>query len=75
MSSEDVIRFAKSQGYETAEYRGEWREFKCYEPVFLEGKVAFTGLPVLILESKDGNLRMTTSEEAFQFIEEMSDDE
>ena len=75
MTLKDIISFAKAQGYETAEYRGEWREFKCYEPIFLEGKVAYTGLPVMILESKDGNLRMSTSEETFQFIDEMLDDE
>lgn len=74
MNLEDIIKFARRQGYETAEYRGEWRGFNCYEPIFKKGKVAYIGLPVLILES-NGNIRMSTSDEAFQFIDEMSDDE
>lgn len=75
MSFEDVVEFARSQGYEAAEYRGEWREFKCYEPIFLKGETAYIGLPVLILESKDGSLRLSTPEEVFRYIDEIPDDE
>ena len=70
MTDRSIIEFAKSQGYETAEYLGDWRGFKCYEPVFAEGEIAFTGLPLIILEDSSGSLRMSTPEEAMQQLRE-----
>ena len=70
MSENAVIDFAKKQGYETVEYLCEWRGFKCYEPIFAEDEVSFVGLPLLILEDKDGNIRMSTPEEAMQQMDE-----
>lgn len=66
----EIDRFAKSQGYETAEYLCEWRGFKCYEPIIAEEEMTFVGLPLLILEDGDGNIRMSTPEEAMQQINE-----
>ncbi len=63
-------KYAKAQGYESAEYIGEWRGYKCYEPIIAEGEIAFIGLPLLILEDKEGNIRMSTPEEAMQQIDE-----
>lgn len=65
-----IDKFAKTHGYETAEYLCEWRGFKCYEPIVTEGQISFVGLPLLILEDEKGNIRMSTSEEAMQQIDE-----
>lgn len=61
-----IIKFAKSQGYDTAKFLYKWNGFNCYEPILDKANVSFTGLPLLILEDKDGNIRMSTSGEAFQ---------
>ncbi len=65
-----VDEFAKSQGYEKAEYLCEWRGYKCYEPIVAEGEMSYVGLPLLILEDKNGGLRMSTPEEAMQQMDE-----
>lgn len=70
MVQPSIDNFAKSQGYETAEYLCEWRGFKCYEPVITDGETSFVGLPLLILEDNEGNIRMSTPEEAMQQIDE-----
>lgn len=70
MVQPSIDRFAKSQGYESAEYLCEWHGFRCYEPIVAEGKMSFVGLPLLILEDNAGNIRMSTHEEAIQQIEE-----
>ena len=70
MIPERISEFAKEQGFELVEYIGEGKGFKCYEPVFRKGKVAFTGLPLFIMEDKSGNIRMSTPEEALQQIDE-----
>ena len=70
MVQPSIDRFAKRQGYATAEYLGEWRGFKCYEPILAEGDMSFVGLPLLILEDGSGNVRMSTPEEAMQQIDE-----
>lgn len=70
MAQPAIDEYAKSLGYETAEYLCEWRGFKCYEPIVSEGEMSFVGLPLLILEDAEGNIRMSTPEEAMQQIDE-----
>lgn len=70
MVKPSVDEFAKAQGYETAEYLCDWRGFKCYEPVLAKDELSFVGLPLLILEDINGNIRMSTSDEAMQQIDE-----
>lgn len=70
MVQSSIDKFAKSQGYETAEYLCEWRNYKCYEPILADGEMSFIGLPLLILEDNEGNIRMSTPEEAMQQIDE-----
>lgn len=66
---EAVISFAKQQGYDNAIYLGKWKDYNAYEPVFDDADVSFVGLPFIILE-KDDVVRMSTSEEA---LEQMQD--
>lgn len=70
MSEKAIEEFAKEHGYDTAEYLCEWRGYKCYEPIFIKDADSFIGLPLLILEDSDGNLRMSTPEEAMQQLNE-----
>lgn len=70
-----VIEYAKSQGYESAEYLCDWRGFHCYEPILTEGEVSYIGLPLLILVDSTGKIRMSTADEAMQQLEESEDNE
>lgn len=74
MEKSKIYEFAKEHGYETAEFLCEWRGFKCYEPIFSANRISFIGMPLLILEDKDGKLRMSTPEEAMQQLDETSYD-
>ncbi len=63
-----IQNFAKKQGYQKAVYIDDWNGYKCYEPVYDETLPSYTGLPYLILVDENGNIRMSTSDEAFQQI-------
>lgn len=66
-----VLKFANEHGYNSATFLCEWKGFKCYEPNLGENGVSYIGLPLLILEDMDGNLRMSTPDEAMQQIRDM----
>lgn len=65
-----VKQFAIKNGYDDAIYIGKWRSFECYEPVFNSEGVSFVGLPLIILVTDDGKIRMSTPSESLQQIEE-----
>ena len=68
---EQVIAFARSQGYYTAEYDRKWNGYYVYQPLFraqLEGKNLKLGPPFVILMKGD-ELRMSTVKEAFEFLD------
>ena len=71
--SAGIIEFAKQHGYQNVVYLCKWRGFKCYEPIMSEGEISFIGLPLLILEDEDGNIRMSTPEESLQQLDECSE--
>ena len=66
--NEDVLNFAKEQGYESAEYLGEWNEYESYEPLLKAGEISYTGAPLVILVDKNDNIRMSTYDEAMQYL-------
>lgn len=69
MNEKRILEFAREHGYESAEYRREWKEYSCYEPVFsLEQPISYIGLPLMILVKGD-TIRMTTPEEALEMLE------
>lgn len=70
MLPEEVEKYVKELGYETAEYLCDWNGFRCYEPSFSDGGMMFIGLPQIILMSEDGSVRMATEDEAMQFIDD-----
>lgn len=53
---DELVKFAKEHGYETAEYLGVYKNNKVYEAIFKEGGGGHycVGLPAFILESEDG---------------------
>lgn len=77
MEKEKIIKFAKAEGYDSAEYAGQWLDYEIYHPYF-EGEdelhPAIVGLPFSILV-KGENIRMSTTEEIFQILDELYDDE
>lgn len=60
----EIIKFAKEHGYNGAKYIGEWKEYKVYEPYIDEKNTSYSGLPLVILVNKNGEIRMSTSDEA-----------
>lgn len=65
-----VQNFAKEKGYQKAIYLNDWNGYKCFEPIFDETQPSYIGLPLLILVDSNNNIRMSTSDEAFQQIRE-----
>ena len=70
MKKAKITEFAEKNGYDGAEYIGEWNGFKCYEPYFDGDDITAVGLPLLILVDKDENIRMSTPAEALQQLQD-----
>ena len=67
MNQEKVLEYAKSEGYDGAEYLGRYRGFFCYAPFYdlpVGEAVPPTGLPCLILVDQAGNIHLSSPEEA-----------
>lgn len=72
MSKEEIIAFAKKQGYDGVLPLGKWKEYDAYEPTVNEATEedpACVGLPLMILV-KDDKIRMSTVEEAYEQMAE-----
>lgn len=67
MRLDEVIAFARAQGYESAEGLGRWRGYDAYEPIPHGDEQVFTGPPLMILV-KGEDARMSTPEEAYAQI-------
>lgn len=76
MSKNEIIAFAKKQGYDGISPLGKWREYDAYEPTFKgtnEETPAIVGPPLMILV-KGNEIRMSTVEEAYAQIDEAEDE-
>lgn len=71
-NKDDVTKFAQEHGYKGAKYIGNWKEYKVYEPYVSENEVSFTGLPLVILVNNNGEIRMSTSDEAMATLDDKS---
>lgn len=72
MRKNEIIKFAKSQGYDGVAPLGKWRDYDAYEPVINdtnEENPAIVGPPLIILVRGD-EIRMSTEDEAYQQLEE-----
>ncbi len=65
----DVNEFAIKQGYKGAKYIGNWKKYRVYEPYMTSNEVSFVGLPLVILVNENGEIRMSTSDEAIACCE------
>ena len=74
MNKNDIVKFAKDNGYETAEFNGQWREYDVYKPVYNSKNICMIGLPYIILV-KDNKIRMSTEKECFDYIKSLSEAE
>lgn len=77
MDKQKVISFAKEQGYDKVIPHDKWRGYDVYEPAFDnvdEKNPPMVGMLRLIL-IKDGRIRMSTPEEAFEWMDDQPDDE
>lgn len=71
-NNNDVTKFAQEHGYKGAKYIGNWKEYKVYEPYFDENQVSYTGIPLVILVDNNGDIRMSTSDEAMATLDDKS---
>lgn len=71
-NDKEIIKFAKEQGYNGAKYIGEWKEYKVYEPYIDEKNTSYSGLPLVILVNDNGEIRMSTSDEAMATLNDNS---
>lgn len=65
---EKIIQLAKENGYDSAEYAGEWNGYSVYKPIFLDDEPHYIGIPEIILE-KGGVIRFGTSDEDDAYLE------
>lgn len=72
MIDERILNYAKSLGYDSAEYKGKWKGYDVYEPTLKEP--ADIGKPVFILNQGE-KLFTTTEKEAFEYIDSLPDEE
>lgn len=62
MKLDEMINELGASGYQ----KDNWNGYTVYVPVF--NNVAYTGLPVVILE-KDGDFRLSDSQETFDYFD------
>lgn len=77
MKKEQILKFAKDNGYDGILPLGKWKEYDAYEPTFAgKEKDSFScvGPPLMILV-KGEEIRMSTIEEAYEQISDAEDDE
>jgi len=67
-----VAEFAKKHSYKGAKYIGDWKEYKVYEPYTNDQQVSYVGLPLVILVNDKGEIRMSTSDEAMEILDDSS---
>lgn len=65
MKHDEIVGFAKEQGYDDVLHIAKWKDYEVYEPVFNGDDVSFVGVPLIILV-KDKMIRMSTVEESFE---------
>ena len=71
-NDKEIIKFAQDHGYKGVKYNGKWKDYKVYEPYMDENELSYTGLPLAILVNNQGEIRMSTSDEAMAIIDDDS---
>lgn len=65
MSNSEILRVVKKLGASSYKEGKEWNGHKVYVPVY--SKMSYVGLPLVIFDD-DGELRLSTPEEALDYI-------
>jgi hypothetical protein len=68
MNINTVIDYAKGQGYDGAVYSGKWGEYTVYAPTLEDRKIAYVGMPLVILVRGE-EIRMSTDEESLELLD------
>lgn len=63
-----VLQFAKDNGYCKVKKAGKWRGYQVYIPLY-EVDYSCIGLPLIILV-KGNKIRLSTPEEAFDYMDD-----
>lgn len=71
-SNKEIDEFAQNHGYKGAKYIGNWKEYKVYEPYIDNNQISYTGLPLVILVNDNGEIRMSTPDEAMATLDDKS---
>lgn len=72
MNMTAIIDYAKKQGYETAEFLRDWRGYKVFSAIYNSKENCCVGLPYIILV-KGEEIRLSTPDECFDFLNETED--
>lgn len=72
MVDKKILDYAKSLGYDGAEYKGKWKDYDVYAPTMDEP--ADIGKPEFIL-NRGEQLFLTTEKEAFEYIDSLPEEE
>lgn len=76
MTDAKIEAFARKKGYDGARYVGQWRGYSVYEPTIkgaTEESPAIVGIPLIILV-KGENIRLSTEDEAFEYLDSLPDE-
>ena len=64
----EVKEFAVKYSYDDVIYKGKWKKYDVYEPIFNDDKEHIIGLPFKILV-KGNSIRMSTPDESFAILD------
>ena len=69
MNSKKIARaYAKSVGYDGVEYLGTYQDKEVFNPTYDRDDTAFVGAPLVIFV-ENGEARMSTADEAFEYLD------
>lgn len=71
-NDDEINRFARQHGYDGAKYLYDWEKYNVYEPFINNEQLTYTGLPLVILVDNNGEIRMSSSDEAMAILDDKS---
>lgn len=69
MNKDKIQKFAQENGYEKINYKGKWKDYEVFDPIYSESKeISYVGYPLMILV-KNEEIRLTTPEESLELLD------
>lgn len=64
----EIKKFAVENGYDDAEYMGEWKDYKVFNPIIKSDKSLCLGYPLKILKNNE-ELRISSILESLEILD------